>query len=216
MPHLMRYVRALTGPRKTAHRAFLLLAVAAAAATTFALIRATSHSSTATRAPRAALGPYELTMAQPLPLGAKEVSMGDAVSAFGAPIVLPDSTQVTASDVGNVWLNQLPSTGPGQNDASAAVAVTFPAQGLVIHYVRPPIPDVAAYVQNNVKTSPGTEAISLNGVPALADPQDPSGQGWGSITFVAGGTTVSVFGHSDEASLQAVAQSILDRAKTSG
>jgi len=148
-------------------------------------------------------------MAHPLPPTARQVSLSDAIGAFGGPIVLPNSVEATPSDAGAVWLNQLPGT--GLKDASATVAVTFPKQGLTIRYTRPPIDDIAGYVQDNLKTSPGTEAISLNGSPALATPWDPNGPGWGGITFVAGGTTISVFGQQSESYLQAVAQSILDR-----
>jgi hypothetical protein len=151
-------------------------------------------------------------LASPLGNG-KQLSLRAAARAFGGPIVLPDTAAVNPSDVGAVWINPYPFHGTRHDKAGVAVAVTFPGQGLIIHYVRPPIDDMAGYVQNNLQSSPGSQAITLNGAPALNIPQ--AGSDWGSITFVGGGTTGEVIGHADEASLQAVAESILNRATTS-
>lgn len=191
--------------------ALLLICAGAASAGTVAVVRATSGSTTATGGPRGTLGPGPPTLAQPLPAGAHKVSLADAATAFGAPLVLPDTAQATPSDAGAVWINPASA---GDPNAGSAVAVTFPAQDMLIDYTRPGITDMAAFVQNNVQTSPGSQAITLNGAPALNIPQ--VGSDWGSIMFVVGGTTVTVSGHADEASLQAVAQSILDRATTTG
>lgn len=114
--------------------AVLLICAVAAAAGTFALVRATSHPANAQDPGK---GPAtDLTLARPLPPSARQVSLSDAASALGGPIVLPSSGQVTPADVGAVWLNQLPD-----NTTSPAVAVTFPAQGLVVEYTRPALTD---------------------------------------------------------------------------
>ena len=127
--------------------------------------------------------------------------------------MLPDSSQVTPSDAGAVWLGQM--HGDASTDTSTAVAVTFPSQGLLIQYARPPIADPLANYQQFASQSPGSQVIYLNGgVPALALAAPPDGSGWTSVKFVAGGTTIIVLGHSDEASLQAIAQSILNQATT--
>jgi hypothetical protein len=151
----------------------------------------------------------DLTLARPMGPGGKQVSLSEAASSLGGPVVLPNSTQVTPSDAGTVWVDQM--HGDTTGDTSTAVAVTFPSRGLIIQYARPPIPDPLANYQGFVSQSPGSQVIYLSaGVPALAiAPADPSG--WESIKFVAGGTTIIVLGHSSQASLQAVARSILDR-----
>lgn len=162
-----------------------------------------------------ALGPTGApTWARPLlgPPHAKPVSLSDAATALGGPVVLPDTTQVTPSDVGGVWMFELPTAGPTAGSSGVAVAVTFPSQGLIIRYERPPIPDPLKFVQSEVKSWPGSHAISLNSLPALAIPANPNGSNWGAITFVVGETTIVVMGHSSEAFLQGVAQSIVDQA----
>jgi hypothetical protein len=62
--------------------------------------------------------------------------------------------------------------------------------------------------------------IDLNGIPGLATAQnsDQTGQNFGAVEFVVDGTQVDVVGHYDEATLEAVSQSIVDRelASTSG
>lgn len=210
----------------------LLIVATAAAVAAFSLMRATSSATAGRTVPTGPLGPvestpaqptarrigptgwgpYELTMAEPLP--GWEVSMGDARKALGGPIVLPDTPQLTSSDVGAVWMNQ---QSDGEGNTETGVAVTFPSQGLIVQYRRPPIPNSLAYVRDRVKGAPGSQSISLNGVPAFEIPQDPGGSNWGSIEFVAGGTTIAVIGHSSEESLQAIAQAILDRTtQTSG
>src|SRR3954470_19469522 len=51
-----------------------------------------------------------------------------------------------------------------------------------------------------------------DGVPALTtEGQLPDGSPWSFVQFVAGGSTIVVMGHPDQATLQAAAQSILDR-----
>lgn len=147
------------------------------------------------------------TLSQPLPPFGKQVSMADASSGLGTSVTLPNLALVSPADAGSVWMASL--QGPS-GERSVSVAVTFPSQGLIIRYSRPPIPDPQSNFENFVQDSPGSQVVSLNGgVPALAIAQLPDGSNWGSIEFVAGGTNIVVMGHDDEATLQSVAQSIL-------
>ena len=197
--------------------ALLLLCACAAVFTAFALVRSTASPSgrlTVT----SAQGPNPpVTLAQPL-AGGERVSMSDAVSAWGGAIPLPDTPQVAASDVGTVWLNQVP--GETKGDSQTAVGVTFPSQGLIIRYVRPGLPDPLAYFQAIDKLGLGSRLIWLDSstpavyTPGAADPADESE--WGKMEIDAGGALIGVFGRSDEASLRAVALSIVNRASTSG
>lgn len=148
------------------------------------------------------------TMDHPLGGFGRPVSLAAAASELGGQVTLPNSAQVTPSDVGAVWA----ATASGEGERSVSVGVTFPAQGLIIQYLRPPIPDPLSNYQGFVKDSPGSRVIYLNGgVPARAIPQTSDPSSWGSIEFVAGGTTILVMGQVDQATLQPVAQSIVDR-----
>src|SRR5581483_5224622 len=55
------------------------------------------------------------------------------------------------------------------------------------------------------------ETVTLNGGTALAGKQNPDDEDLGSLTFVLGGVEIRIFGPYDEATLQAIAQSIVDR-----
>lgn len=185
----------------------LVVCVAVAGVGTFTLIRSTT-SPAMHRLPLSALGFGGMaTLSQPLPPFGKQVSMADASSGLGTSVTLPNLALVSPVDAGSVWMASL--QGPS-GERSVSVAVTFPSQGLIIRYSRPPIPDPQSNFENFVQDSPGSQVVSLNGgVPALAIAQLPDGSNWGSIEFVAGGTNIVVMGHDDEATLQSVAQSIL-------
>jgi hypothetical protein len=138
-------------------------------------------------------------------LAAQPITLTDAPDTLGGPVVLPENSFVRPSDAGAVW-------GATAEAGQAGVGVAFPAQRLIIQYERPPIPDPLAIFQGMAKEDPGSELIYLNGgVPAIAMAQTSDPSSWGSIQFVAGGTTITVLGHDDQATLQSVAQSILDR-----
>jgi hypothetical protein len=196
--------------------ALLLLCACAAGATAFVLVRSTASPNGRVSGPSGAQGPYVTpTLAQPFP-GANEVSMSDAVSAWGGAIPLPDTPQVADSDVGKtVWLNQVP--GETKSDNETFVGVTFTSQDLIIGYSRPALPDPLAYFQAIDKLGEGSTLIWLDSsTPALYTPEPPDGSDWGKIEIVAGGALIYVLGHTDKASLQAVAQSIVNRASTTG
>lgn len=148
------------------------------------------------------------TLEHPLPPGAKQISLSAAPAILGAPIILPDSSLAGPSDAGAVWLQDL-------RPHWADVAVTFSSAGLIVYYLRPsqyPEAPLALY-RDEAKSQPGTSVIDLNGIPGLATAQnsDQTGQNFGAVEFVVDGTQVDVVGHYDEATLQAVAQSIVDR-----
>jgi len=136
-------------------------------------------------------------------------STSGGTSAAGGTIVLPDTPQVTPPDAGAVWMNQA-------GNVAVAVAVTFPGQGLIITYTRPAVSNPSSYIQQAVSEEPGSQLISLNGVPAWGIPEPSNGSNWGLIQFIAGGAIIQIDGHTDLASLQTVAQSIVDRSTTSG
>jgi hypothetical protein len=148
------------------------------------------------------------TINHPLGMFGHQVSLPAAESELGGPVTLPDSAEVHPSDVGVV----VAATATGEGEKSVSVGVSFPAEGLIIQYLRPPIPNPLSNFQGFVKNSQGSQLIYLNdGVPARAIAQTSDPSSWGSIEFVAGGTTIEVMGQQDEATLQSVAQSILHR-----
>jgi hypothetical protein len=148
------------------------------------------------------------TVDHPL-LGAKQVSLAAAATAIGRPIVLPDTSLVGASDAGPAWVNgALPAV---------TAAVTFPSEGMFIEYTLPPPADPTATYQAIAREDPRTfETVVLNGGTALAVKQDSdqTGRNFGGVIFVLNGVEIRVFGHYDEATLQTVAQSIVDRSQT--
>ena len=160
------------------------------------------------------------TVAQPLPaFAAKQTTLADAQTTLGQSIVLPQTATVTPSDAGPVWMDSLTNQQTGVTTTN--VAVTFPAQGMIIGYTRPaPSDGSAAHFQQMAQSMPSPsgasegQVISLNGgVPALAvqENSDDTGGNFGAIIFNVGGAEVSVRGHNDESTLQALAESILAR-----
>lgn len=131
--------------------------------------------------------------------------MADATTAFGSAIALPNSSALQPADAGPVWA----SVGPGQ----ATVAVTFPSQGIYIDYIKPaPHADPASGLQDMAKGFPASKVVQLNGTtPALYIPQnsDDTGASPGVVLFETNGAEVRIVGHDDEATLEAIAQSIL-------
>lgn len=160
------------------------------------------------------------SVAQPLPaFAAKQTTLASAQAALGQTVVLPQTTVLTPSDAGPVWMDSLTNQETGVTTTN--VAVTFPAQGMIIGYTRPaPSDGSAAHFQAMAKSMPSPsgasegQVITLNGgVPALAvqENSDDTGANFGSIIFNVGGAEVEVMGHNDQATLEALAQSILAR-----
>jgi len=153
--------------------------------------------------------PDTKTFAYPLGTGAKQISLADASTALGVPLVLPNSPLVKASDAGPVWTDS-------DSHGTRRVAVTFPSQSLTITYERPvPFADPLANYQQYANDTPETaQVIDLNGVPALAVKEQSGGSDWdhgGWIQFVSGGTDIVVQGYYDESTLQDVVQSIVSQ-----
>ena len=69
------------------------------------------------------------TLVHPL-AGGHQVSLSDAESTLGWPIVLPNTSEVSASDLGAVWVLLAPPVGPTAGEGASAAAVTFPSHGL--------------------------------------------------------------------------------------
>ena len=149
------------------------------------------------------------TVARPLP-GA-EVTLADASAAIGQPIVLPDTSFVSPSDAGTAWVS---GTFP-----NVTAAVTFPSRGVFVEYTAPPpLPDMSASYQAIARENPHSfETIDLNGGTALAVKQnsDETGQNFGGVVFVLNGAEIRVFGRYDEATLQSIAESIVDQESAS-
>ena len=99
--------------------------------------------------------------------------------------------------------------------SSIVVAVTFPKQEMYILYEKTRMAHPLAYLKGAVHSerSNGSRLIRLSGVPAWAVPDTSGRSSWGMIQFIDGGAMIQVTGHTDLASLRAVAQSIVDRTK---
>src|SRR3954451_11040135 len=161
------------------------------------------------------------TVAQPLPaFAAKQTTLANAQTALGQTIVLPQTALLTPSDAGPVWMDSLTDQQTGVTTTN--VAVTFPAQGMIIGYTRPaPSDGSAAHFRAMAQSMPSPsgasegQVISLaGGVPALAvqENSDDTGSNFGSIIFNVGGAETSVIGHNDKSTLLGLAESLLARA----
>jgi hypothetical protein len=151
------------------------------------------------------------TMARPFPpaLHATRTSLAGARAALGVPIVLPNTKLVAPSDSGTVWID-------GSPGEARAVVVTFPAKGVFVMYIHPaPSSGTAAHFRS-IAEGKGMRAtvITLGGrTPALAIRHNPGGKNIPVIIFNLGASEIRVFGQHDQATLRALAQSIVDRSK---
>jgi hypothetical protein len=164
----------------------------------------TGHQPTANSSIAGLPGP---TLQDPLGSGEQETTLAAASTALGASIVLPSTSSVQASDAGATW--QI------SGSSGTMVAVTFPSQGLMVEYRRPiPYSDPSTEYQGLTQSVPSSQVVSLNGTPAFLIPQnsDSTGANFGVVLFEVNGTEVRVMGHNDNATLEAIAQSIIDRA----
>ena len=91
--------------------------------------------------------------------------------------------------------------------------MTFPAQRLIVAFEQTRMSDSFRYVRAAAHSyrASGAQLVWLSGVPAWTIPEPADGTNWGTIQFVVDGALVQVDGHTDSASLQAVAQSIVGR-----
>ena len=146
----------------------------------------------------------------------KQTTLAAAQAAFGPSLVLPQTAVVGPSDAGPLWM--------ASQGATTAVAATFPAEGMIMEYIKPaPSDGSALHFQSMTESMPsrngGSEGqvITLKGgVPALAvaENSDDMGTNFGEIIFNVAGTEVRVMGHNDEATLQGIAESILSRSSS--
>jgi hypothetical protein len=143
------------------------------------------------------------TLADPL-ADAQTMTLAAAQSALGVSVPLPSTSTVQPADVGTVW----------ESDGTPTiVALTYPSQGLIIYYTRPAIEGADPTRWFQVEAAQlQAKVFELNGTtPALviAQNSDQTGANFGVVAFEVDGTEVDVRGHTDEASLEAIAQSIL-------
>ena len=139
------------------------------------------------------------------PLGS--IPLAAASSRLGAPVVLPETALVQPADAAATV------RAVGVRGTAVEVSVSFPAPKLTISYIRPAPDDPLAGYRADVKQSnSGAQIVALGGTPALFVPQQETAPSW--IEFVTGGTAVVVQGNHDEATLETVAQSIVDRSRS--
>ncbi len=141
-----------------------------------------------------------------VPVG--HLPLAAASSTLGAAVVLPNTALVNPSDADHTVETACPPKGDAM-ETSCQVSVNFPAQGLMVTYVRPGESDPQSSFEKVVQQDPSAQLVSLNGVPALFVQQE---QSW--IEFETAGTEITVQGNYDEPTLQSVAKSILDRSRS--
>jgi hypothetical protein len=143
----------------------------------------------------------------------RQVSLAKASSVLGGPVVLPDTDAVRPADAAPAAETECVSA-PSEA-VPCQLTVEFPGLAkynvpLAIRYLRPAQVDPSALYRNIAKQVKGAKVVSLSGVSALFVPgfaiTYPS---W--IEFVADGTEVTIQGIDDEATLEAMAQSLLRR-----
>jgi hypothetical protein len=148
---------------------------------------------------------------------ARQIDVADASATLGAAVVLPDTSLVQPSDAGPAWAERTcPAKPPpplGGTLLACWVWVSFPSARLSVGYLRPPMyrGTQGEWQQQTRSYGDNAKVVELGIVPALAiEPRDPYP---GSVEFDLDGTRVVVAGGYDTATLQDVAQSIVDRSK---
>lgn len=146
------------------------------------------------------------TIQNPLLPPASQVTLAQASSAVGSALVLPSTPVVQPSDAGPVWV-------AGSGEAKTA-AVTFPALGLIVEYLRPaPYADPQTGYEQMAQGLNASQVADLSGTPALVVQQDSdqTGANFGVVAFEVNGAEIRVMGHDDSSTLEQIAQSILSR-----
>lgn len=147
----------------------------------------------------------------------RQIDLADASGTLGAPVVLPDTSLASPSNAGPAWAERsCPASDGSITEESFRHAcwiwISFPSAGLSVGYLRPPQyrGTRGEWELQAGKYGDNAKVIELGNIPALAiEPQDPYP---GSVEFDLDGTRVVVAGAYDTATLQDVAQSIVDRA----
>ncbi len=158
-----------------------------------------------------------MTLAHPLPCFAKRTTLARAAASSGVRLVLPNTPLVRASDAGPVWIDGFSHRDGHKTDG--AVAVTFPAQGLIVEYTRPaPFRgDTRTHYQQVALGFRDSKVIDLKRRPALVFRQNSDGtrNNFGSVSLKLNGSEVVVLGHKSEATLEDLALSILNQSSGS-
>jgi len=202
----------------------LSLAIAVAALAAAALAGAFAFNGHAVRGLTGATGPVGVGCMGPTgatgptgstgPTGASSpacqpISLADASAALGSPVVLPDTTPASSSDLGKITKEC-----PGPWGKTCEVDVTFPRAGVLIRY------EDGGYGNplREYRAEGGrSTVVSLSGTPALVflrNPKDTAGTAWGEIEFQLNGLTIVIVERNPGGpNVQAIAQSIVDRSK---
>jgi hypothetical protein len=150
-----------------------------------------------------------MTLAHPLPCFAKRTTLARAAALAGVRVVLPDTPLLRASDAGAVWIDGF-SHRDGRK-TMGVVAVTFPAQKVIVEYTVPYSLHARTHYQAMAKGLPGSEVVSLKGKAALVIRQKPDRHNFGVITFKRNDTEIRILDHGDQAALKDLALSILSQ-----
>jgi hypothetical protein len=164
------------------------------------------------------------TIGPVMPQPPRSIPITDLSLTIGAPVALPMTSLVQPTDAKSANAEGVcPVVSTTGIDGACFVTVRFPSQPLTVEYNRPtgqPGPaGFAADVQTMKQEAarhPGSgraDLLDLNGVPAMFSTGDYSlgAEGTASIHFIVGETAITIYGDQDEATLQTLAQSILDR-----
>lgn len=143
------------------------------------------------------------------------ISLSDAAAVLGAPVVLPNTSLVNPADTTNVDKTcaaiKLGNPLLPENCLAWRVGVYFPDQGVSIRYMPVAYGDPPSTFVN----PPNGRAIQLGDIPAMLVPEvanDPDTAT--DIEFNLDGLTIIVTGHYDPATLEPVAQSIIDQMRS--
>lgn len=237
-PHLLAIadaVRATQGERTRSalphKRLWLAVAAAVACAAVAALIAFLAVPGGSSQH-RAAVGhpPHHIVTvagdapANPLPLSQAQ---SDALSSFGVPLILPDTSVLSPSDAGSTAFEQwCPSASPGAAAPLCQVQVEYPSRSLGITYSPTALTSGASqypdpldqYHAEIAQAADPSEyrIVYLGGTPALAQ----TGKTGNSIEFRLGKLSITMWAPDnngvqttfDTTTLQALAQSMVDQA----
>lgn len=143
------------------------------------------------------IGSISAAVADPLP-GATQIPLAQASSTLGAPVVLPNTNLVSPSDAGPVWTRTIPNR--------TQVAVTFPAQNLILYYGSPGY-SLATWE----RIDPYGTVVTIQGVQAVYFDQKTSDGGANALILTTKETDILIAGRYDEQTLESVAQSVLSQ-----
>jgi hypothetical protein len=149
---------------------------------------------------------------------ARRIDLATASATLGAPVVLPDTPLASHVTAGAVWSEHTCPAPTGRlTDEKllnfCRIWISFPSTGLRVGYMRqPPYKGTRGEWELQARHYGDNAAVvDLGNVPALAiEPEDPYP---GSVEFDLDGTRIFVAGNYDAATLESVAQSIVDRSK---